>query len=244
MKKITASIVFITCLIFISGMLFSNSKIQSNIASGKYEPKINVSIGNMRKLPVPSTYEDYSFLQCIGTECNYVEGKFSANEREILLYKDTNSDGKVDFVVHWFVDKKRPKYEARPEKFCSPAQFKKLKQDLLEGKQGAVSKNLEGIDYLRVIMKNSENVKKWRQGFTVSKHDLDDPTLVRVKYSFSYNQVTGADLVFEVVFRHLGAVKESPVINQYIYCKDSKDPFVVETVKQLIKETTQYYASR
>ena len=237
-------IMFIALLLSFAGeYLVSAPKIQYNIESGKYVPSISVTIGNLRNMPVPSGNQDYALLQCIGTEVNIVAGSFSKGEREIVLYKDTNSDGKIEFAVHWFVDRKVPRYEPKPEEFCPPEKFRKMKEDIIMGRQGDIFPNSEGLEYLQALIKNSENIKKWQKGFIVTKMDLDDPTVERVKYSFSDNGVNGVDIVFDVVYVDRGVVKESPVINQGVYCKGSKEPFMTEIAKRLLNETSKYYIS-
>ena len=113
-------ILFMTMVLSFAGEhLVSAPKIQYNIEAGKYVPSISVTIGNLRNMPVPSGNLDYALLQCIGSEVNVVVGTFSKGEREIVLYKDTNADGTIEFVVHWFVDRKVPRYEPKPEELCS-----------------------------------------------------------------------------------------------------------------------------
>ena len=238
MRKLLLPIII---LIMACGVLDSAPKIQYNVVSGKYVPSISVTIGNLRSMPVPSGNQDYAFIQSIGAEVNVVLGKFSKGEREMVLYKDTNSDGTVDFIVHWFVDRNVPRYEPKPETFCPPEKFRKMKEDIIAGIQGDVCPNKEGYEYLQALLKNPENIKKWQKGYIITKKDLDDPLTERVKYSFSDNGINGVDIVFEVVYEDRGVIKESPIINQAVYGKASKDPFLVEMVKKLSAETAKYY---
>jgi len=222
--------------------LWSTTKgmpIQSNVEKGYYIPKIPLKIKDLRNLPVPSTNEDYAFLQSIDNDCSVVIGKFSTGMREIILIKDRNSDGKVDLVVHWFVDKKRYKYSSRPGSEYSRDKFKAIKQNIINGKKGELNPNKEGTEYIKVLEQDSDRIKRWKNGYRVRLLDADDASSERLNFFFSTSNA-GADLVFEIKYRNQGVMRISPIINYSVYCRESKDAMILETTKSLIKEASKF----
>ena len=117
MKKIatlTIFVILILSMVITGWSRLAKRPIQSNIQKGQYIPKIPVKITDLRSMPIPSTNEDYAFLQSIDRETNIVIGRFGTGTREIILIKDKNSDGIVDLVVRYFVDRKRYRYSSKP----------------------------------------------------------------------------------------------------------------------------------
>jgi hypothetical protein len=224
--------------------VWSDSKkglpIKSNIESGIYVHTRILVISDIRNLPVPKTNENYAFIQSIDDVCNVVVGKFTTGGREIIIYQDKNSDGKVDLAVHWLVDMKRFKYEAKPDQFCPAEKFKQMKEDILKGNRGELNPNTEGMGYMEVLMKDSTNVSKWYNGFRISMRDSDEPETDRVIYFFSDNKQRGVDMNFEVKYRNLGLAREQPLIKYAIFASGSKDPYLIQTVKNLMIKMDQF----
>lgn len=240
MKRIIfLSFIFLVCInIILIDPLKSNEKnlpMQSNVIQGAYDPTINITITEMRNLPIPASSENYSFLQCIDMECNVVIGRFASGEREVILIKDKDVDGTVDIVAHWFVDRERFKFDANPGGAYPPEVFKKLKEDIIKGSGVDVYPNSEGLEYIQVLSQNSSNIHKWKTGYSVIKFDPDATTKEMIVYSFS-NSTDGADLVFDVKYRNMSSMKLIPVINQCVYCKNSKDKVIIEITQKLIEE--------
>ena len=238
------SITFTSAVLFLGLDLLASSTrgmpIQSGVASGNYLHTRSLRINDMKSLPVPKTNEDYAFLQSINTECCVVIGKFTKGYREIVLYMDKDVDGKVDYVVHWFVDKKMYKYESEPDKYCPPEKFKKMKADIIMGARGELNPNPEGTQFLERLFENSANIRKYGLGYRVVGLAPDDHTVERVTYYFADHTIRGVDLTFEVKYKNLQLVRESPIINFGVYCKNSQDKFLIETVKKLMKDAQQY----
>jgi len=215
--------------------------VQPSIKSGKYIFRERIVLKNLRTLPIPYSNKNYAFLQSLDKECNIVVGSFTKGFRKITLFKDKNVDGKVDQVVHWFVDRKKYKIEPRPGEFCSPEKFKKMKEEIITGKTGSLFPNPEGTEYLMSLLeKGLVKIAKMRNGYLVVMPDQDNMASERIKYSFSDNANRGVDLVFEVRYWNRGSVLESPIIRYSVYCKNSKDGFISGKVKELIKITADH----
>lgn len=215
--------------------------LQHNIASGKYIHNDLVTMSNIKQLPIPATNEDYAIFQSIGRASNVIIGKFKAGARQVVLVTDNDADGKVDFACVWNVDSGIIDITPKPDTVYTEAQFRQMKDDIVNGKSGLVSPNPEGAGYLRALIEKPSNILKMRNGFRVSGYDPDVVGLERVNYFFSDNGVHGSDLAFEVKYNNVGQVRVSPIITIWVYCKDSQDPFVIETVKKLNAVTAEKF---
>lgn len=227
--------------IIISSTSAKSKPIQSDIERGKYIPQSIVKIKTLRNLPIPSSNTDYAFYQSIRNISNIVIGKFKSGERVITLIQDKNSDGKVDIVVHLFIDLNRINRESNPSKYCSAEKFAKYKEDIINGRIEEITPNPEGISYMKSLLNYPSNIKKARHGFRISRTDIDEPTQERVSYFFSFKEISGADIVFDIKYYYRGTARISPAINYGVYCKESKDPFAIELTKKTLKEIMQFY---
>lgn len=242
MSKRTVRLVLAVTAIMASSVLVAyNTSIQTSVKSGSYNAREILTISSLRLLPVPRTNEDYSLLQSIGKVTSIVIGSFSTGEKSITLVQDKDSDGKVDFAATWFVERQRFQVYSQPEKRYPEDKFKKMKEDIFYGRSGDVIPNQEGIDYMLELARHPENVRKWKQGYQVFMLDTDDPSRVRVDYSVSNNGDPGADAVFIVNYRNLGAARVSPIITRGIYCFGSHDPFIKEMTKKLTESVAKAY---
>ncbi len=225
-------------------ILFSldRSKIINNVASGQYLMKKNITIGDLRNLPVPKSNENYAFLQSIDRSSNIVIGEFSNGNRKITLIKDRNSDGKVDLVVEWNVETKTPKFVSSPRKKFPDEKFKKMKMDILNGKvNGILRPNIEGRSYLKALLDSDseKRIDRYKSGYRVSMLDPDSRKNETLVYLSSYD-VYGASLSYEVIYRRQGANYQSPTINFSVFCKNSKDKLIIKQTKEIIKLISKY----
>ncbi len=240
-KLLQISVIVILSLLFIVSAWSrgTRSPVQSNVKQGQYIPKIPVKISDLRNLPVPATNENYALLQAIDRETNIVIGNFNSGAREIVLIKDKNSDGKVDTVVRYFVDRKIYRYSPNPGKDYPGEKFKKLKEEILNGTQGELSPNKEGIPYIKVLEQDADRIRRWKNGYRVFMLDPDDERFPRISFFFSTSN-RGADLVFEVKYRNQGVARVSPVINFGVYCNGSRDKYIISVTGKLIAEAKKF----
>ena len=226
---------------------------QSQIEKGHYVPRDLVTIAKLKFLPISAGTADYAFFQSIKKVSNIVIGKFKIGEREILLIQDENADGKVDLVASWSIDQNRIDKNGSPDTYCTPEDFKKLKEAIINGKNETVTlggknvtitPNKEGMPVVERLIKTPSNIAKHKQGFRISQIDPDEHTKEMLAYSFSFNdQNNTADMAFDVKYYYSGRTRISPTVNHGVYCLQSQDPFVIETVKKL-KEMTGKYLSK
>jgi hypothetical protein len=224
--------------------------IQSLIASGNYVPGNVITLTNLKFLPIPAGTDDYTLYQSIKKVSSVVIGKFKTGEREILLIQDDNADGKVNLVAHWFLDLNRVDREGDPEAFCSADNFKKIKDAIINGKSETISMggknypitpNKEGISDIEKQLTVPSNISKYKQGLRIKKLDPDELTKEMRVFSFSFNSENNtADMAFDTRYFYSGRQRVSPIINQGVYCLQSEDPFVIETVKKLREMSGKY----
>jgi hypothetical protein len=227
----------IMMMIFISAVVFAfNTKVQKNVKSGSYHSEVVISRNVLKDLPIPATNEDYTILQSIDDITTIVLGIFTSGHRRIVWIQDSNNDGQVDRSSTWYVDKKRFFNLRRPSRIYTNEKFKKMKEDIISGRQGDVFPNIEAESYMLELSKKPENVRRWKKGYEVYMVDYDDPSRIRVSYSFSDNDNRGVDMVMVVNYRNMGRMRVSPVISKGVYCRNSTDTFIIKKTKELIKK--------
>lgn len=233
-------ILILLIMAFMTTGLFAASDttpITSNIQSGVYIFNDLIIPNKLRKLPVPSTQENYVILQSIKTVTNIVIGDFQSNERRIILITDKNIDEKVDSVYYYYIDKDRLVTEPVPANYITDEKFKKIKNDIIMGKSGDVSPNQQGMNFILTLVKNPANMKPIRDGYEVSQYDPDNQNISQITFSYADYGINGVDLVYNVRYNNVGVNRVSPLINVNVYAKNSFDPAIINTVKELMKQT-------
>jgi hypothetical protein len=224
--------------------------IQTLVAKGTYIPGEVVTSQNLRLLPVPVGNTDYAFYQSIQKISNVIIGKFKQGDRELILLQDNNNDGKLEVAAHWNIESNKIEREGDPEKYCSPEDFKKLKEAIINGKNETVSlggksvtisPNKEALPEIERLARTPSNITKYKQGLRIRKSDPDELSNDVIIFSYSINPDDGtADLAFDVKYFQVGKSRISPIINMNVYCLRSEDPFAIETVKKLREITAKY----
>lgn len=246
MKRKMVMSFLLSAVIFPGSMAFAekaSNKIQPADIDGSYSETDKISVNKISQLPVPNSREDYAFLQSIGSETRVVLGFFKTGDRRIVVITDKNNDGKADSVATYYADTKRTVVSRTPETDYSEDHLKKIKQDILDGVRGEVNPNPEGITYLKKIISGQTGIfkrSKYKNGYKIFIDDPDVKDFHRIIFYYSNNQVSGggADLAFEVVYNQIGPQMVSPVIKFSVYCKDSTDKQILESVKDLYDSTS------
>lgn len=218
--------------------------IQTKIKSGVYIPQDLISKRRMMNLPIPESNENYAFLQSFLETTNIIIGNFAEGEKVITWIQDANADGKVEQVIYYYPELGKFKEAPNPQELYSEEKFKDLKIAILNGKQGEINPNREGIPPLKnLIEKNSDKieVQKNKNGYVVRIPDVDDVTRTRITFMYSNNRVKGYDLVFEVEYHNVRETLVAPVIKHCVYCKNSVDPVIKEYAQDLLDHTAKYY---
>ncbi len=209
---------------------------QANVLRGYYIPKIQITPGDLKKMPVPATNEDYAFYQSIASTSSVVIGRFSAGERVITLVQDANADGTVDTYVDYYVESAKFSYSSSPAKKVTPERFKEMKVQIITGDNSSLSPNREGATYMLGLKSDMKRIRPWRNGIRIYQLNPDDTNDVMLDF-YAAKDMYGADMVFEVKYRLSGTVRIMPVITHSVYCRNSKDPVALEYATKMISET-------
>lgn len=241
--SISVSVLFIA-IVAITALHAKTSQIplQESIASGVYLETAIIKIGDLRNMPVPASNEDYALLQSIGKVTSVVIGNFGKGCRKITLIQDKDSDGTVDRVSEWYVDRKEYVHSSKPSETYSSEKFKQLKQDILQGKRETVKPNWEGLPRVKEEIQSPDNVRREGLGYRAVIKDADT-SQERVIFTYADRDNQGVDLVFEVKYYNKGVARVSPPINYSVYCKGSRDSVIKEAVVEL-EEATKKIADR
>ena len=246
MLKYSVLALSVCCALALPGFAEKKGKIQPSVKEGKYIETDQVTAAKLPYLPIPSAKEDYAFLQSLGSASSIVVGHFSDGEKQITLVSDTNGDGKVDVASIYYPDIKKYKTYSQADKEYPADKFKQMKESIIRGVKGDLNPNVEGADFVKKMAEKKNNIVvkvRFKNGFRVFINDSDDANIHRSIFYFSDNRKSGggADLAFRVEFHNVGPLMVSPIINYGVFCKDSTDPLIAETVTELSAHTAKYF---
>lgn len=187
--------------------------------------------------PVPSDSINYLFMQSIENDTAIVIGDFSGVEKKIIMITDNNNDNTIDSVMEYYpLTKDLKKKKASNSKFFTK-DIAKLKKDIIDGSvyKGNYTDRMESFKTLEAILKNSDtnSLNADVYGFNIKSYETDE----RKKYSavFSYGKSAGGYyLQFKTeYYRKDYKTVQKPVLKYSVYCKDTTDPVVRDTVEYL-----------
>ncbi len=220
MKKIRLLLV----LLFITTALYSDSFYSQTISEEK-----------LKMLPVPMDFRNYFFLQSIDDTSIVVIGDFTGEKRFLTRIVDEKGMNKIDLVSEYYIEEKKIRNKVKPSSafFSSIEQIKK---DIIEGKvfRDNYSYKMKSIDTLRYKLEDGADIFKYGDGYTVKVYDPDEPSSIMCEFYFSKVR-NRYDLIFKTNYYKLYRLKIVPPILFSVYCKNSKDPVVAETVEELLK---------
>lgn len=194
-----------------------------------------ISDEKMKLLPVPMDFRNYFFFQSINDSSYIIIGDFTGEKRFLSRINDDKSAGKVDTVTEYFPDQKKIRIKKEP----STEFFKNMdqvKRDIIDGKifRENYSYKMKSLDTLKYKLEEGADVFKYGDGVTVKFYDPDEPSTIMCEFYFS--KVGGRyDLIFKTNYYKLYKLKIVPPLVYSVYCKNSRDPVVAETVESLLK---------
>ncbi len=198
-----------------------------------------VTYGRLHFFPNPPDFRNYFFLQSIGNSTSIVIGDFTGSKKLIALIIDENSDNTIDKIYQYYPDRK----QFRKTRRCTSQFFNdniaQMKRDIISGKiyRDNYSYNMASLDSLLAKIEEGFDINPSGTGYTVPISDPDAPTIPMSDFYFSKN-MERYDLQFKTNYYRLFNLKIIPPIPYSVYCKNSKDPVVAETVESLLKDTT------
>lgn len=232
MKKHRQVILLISLIIILS----------VSLSQGTVNPKADLFVTKpinkqtIHFLPVTSDWRNYYVLQSINDETNIIIGDFLRSEINLTLIMDKGSDGTVDKVIEYFPKSDKIEEPLKPSSKLF-TEFTQMKKDIIEG---SIFKNnftykMNSLSDLKKHIQLGRNIYKYEFGYTVKIYDPDKPTSIMSEFSFQKNLDGRCDLVFTTYYYYSFKTVISPEVIYSVYCKNSKDPYVLEVIESLYK---------
>jgi hypothetical protein len=189
-----------------------------------------MTVDRLQFMPVTRDFRNYFILQSINDTTNIIIGDFVGAEKKIVLIIDENSDNTIDAVHEWYPDTKK---RISPRKPTTT-----LFTDLESMKRDIISENyaykMRSLASLEEKLEQGSDRFKYRHGFTVKLYDPDRPNTIMSDYFFG-RKGGRYDLIFKTEYYRLYHTIIRPRVYYSVYCSNSKDPIVKETVEKLVK---------
>jgi len=198
-----------------------------------------VTIDRIKYFPVPADNRNYFFLQAIENDCFIVIGEFSGVDKRIILITDKNSDNTVDSVVEYYPLTKNYRILKKSESKFFTTDLAKLKKDIISGNiyKGNYTDDMKSIDALEAMLKKDDKIAISEDvyGVTVRLLEIDETQRPSAKFIYGKN-AGGYFLQFRTeYYRKNFATEVNPILKFSVYCKDSNDAIVKESVENLFK---------
>jgi len=198
---------------------------------------IKLTLDRITYFPVPADNINYLFLQSIENDTAIVIGDFSGVDKKIIMIIDNNNDNTIDSVIEYFPLTKDLKKRKDSQSRFFTKDIAKFKKDIIEGSvyNGNYTDRMESFKTLESILRNSDtnSLNADVYGFNIKSYESDE----RQKYSalFSYGKSAGGYyLQFRTeYYRKDYKTVQKPVLKYSVYCRDTDDPVVKETVEYL-----------
>jgi len=198
-----------------------------------------LSEDRMKFFPVPADNINYIFLQSIENDTAIVIGDFSGLEKKIVMIVDRNSDNTIDSIFEYYPLRKDLKKRTDVQAKFFTKDIMKLKKDIIEGSvyKGNYTDNMISLKTLESILDNPDTNSLYSDvyGFNIKFFETDERYKNSALFTYGKN-ASGYYLQFKTeYYRKDYRTVQNPVLKYSVYCKDSNDPVVKETVENLFK---------
>jgi len=189
--------------------------------------------------PVPSDNINYLFMQSIENDTTIVIGDFSGVEKKIIMIIDANNDNTIDSVIEYYPLTKDLKRKMDSKSKFFTKDLGKLKKDIIEGTvfKGNYTDDMKSLKTLENILKDPDtnSLQADVYGFNIKFFEADERQ--RKSAYFSYGKKSsGYYLQFRTdYYRKDYKTEQKPILIYSVYCKDTNDSVVKETVETLFK---------
>ncbi len=193
----------------------------------------------MKYFPVPEGNINYVFLQSIENDTTIVIGDFSGLDKKIIMITDKNGDNTIDSVIEYYpLTKDLKKRNETQSKFFNK-DIAKLKRDIIDGTiyKGNYTDNMKSLKTLESILNNPDTNSFSAEiyGFNIRFFETDERQRHSALFAYGKN-AGGYYLQFKTeYYRKDFKTEQKPVLKYSVYCKDTNDPVVKETVENLFK---------
>lgn len=228
MRRMTTALILI--LIFTAGGYSSEL---DSLQTGK------LTVDRMKLFPVPKDNINYVFMQSIENDTAVIIGDFSGVEKKIIMIIDKNADNTIDSVVEYFPFTKDLRVKSDSKSKFYNSDIAALKKSIINGTiyKGSFTDSMKSLKTLERILAdpNTRSLVEDVYGFSIKEYEVDE--LQRNSAVFKYGKVSaGYYLQFKTdYYRKDHRTMQKPVLGYSVYCRDSNDPVVKETVENLFK---------
>lgn len=193
----------------------------------------------MKFFPVPADNINYVFLQSIENDTAIIIGDFSGFEKKIILITDKNSDNTIDSVIEYFPLTKDLRRRTESQSRFFNKDIAKLKKDIIEGTiyKGNYTDNMKSLKTLESVLNNPDtnSFSSDVYGFNIRFFEADERQRHSALFTYGKN-AGGYFLQFKTeYYRKDYKTEQKPVLKYSVYCRDTNDPVVKETVEALFK---------
>jgi len=198
-----------------------------------------LTVDRMKLFPVPADNINYIFMQAIGKDSTIVIGDFSGLEKMIIMIVDQNSDNTIDSVIEYFPLTKDLRVKTDSQSRFFNKDIAKLKKDIIEGSvyKGNYTDDMKSLKTLESVLKNPDTNSLTTEvyGFNIRFFEVDERQRNSAIFSYGKKE-SGYYLQFRTeYYRKDFKTEENPILRYSVYCKDTNDPVVKETVENLFK---------
>jgi len=189
--------------------------------------------------PVPADNINYIFMQSIENDTAIVIGDFSGLDKKIILITDNNNDNTIDSVIEYFPATRDLRRRAVSQSKFFTKDIAKLKKDIIEGTiyKGNYTDEMKSLKTLESVLNNSDtnSLNSDVYGFNIRFYEVDERQRNSAFFSYGKN-AGGYYLQFRTeYYRKYFTTEQRPVLKYSVFCKDTNDPVVKDTVENLFK---------
>ncbi|MFW5771137.1 MAG: hypothetical protein ACOCX9_06850 [Spirochaetota bacterium] len=208
----------------LSGQYQTSSFIQQKITSQR-----------LRFMPVPDDFRNYFILQSLGENTTIIIGDFTGIEKVVSMISDDDNDDEPDEILEYYPEQKKTTKPLKPATSFYKS-FKEMKQEIINGNifKMSYSYKMNSIGLLVKKLKAGRDIFRHGHGYNVKVYDPDAGTTIMAEYFFGKKDGR-YDLIFSTKHYKLYKTKISPPVHFSVYCRNSNDPLVAETVERLLK---------
>jgi hypothetical protein len=193
----------------------------------------------MKLYPVPADNINYMFLQAIEKDTAIVIGDFSGVDKMIIMIVDNNSDNTIDSVIEYFPLTKDLKVKTDSKSRFFTTDIARLKKDIIEGNvyKGNYTDSMKSLKTLESVLKNPDTNSLTADvyGFNIRFFEVDERQRSSALFFYGKKEA-GYYLQFRTeYYRKDFKTEQRPTLKYSVYCRDTNDPVVKETVENLFK---------
>lgn len=190
---------------------------------------------SLKYMPVTDDNRNYFMLQSIDNTTKIIIGDFSSSDKTITMIVDEGSDGTLDQVIEYYPERNKFREPTRPStRFFTDLDA--LKKQIINGTiyESTYTYKMYSLDDLKKIIKRGEDVVKKGRGWSALLYDQDDFSTIMGSFFFG-KKYDRYNLVFSTRYYKIKNFKVIPPVYFSVYCKNSDDPLIRETVESLLK---------